>query len=305
VYVSALQQAEELFMAASEVGYASRPLLAFYGLSQAGRAIAAAATRASGDDWRLTGHGLTAPNLDAELPDLTICQQGGPNTSFTRLARILRSPLLPRRTDPHSVTLAELWDTLPETAARPLLSGAERRPAMYFTCVDTGDLHPLASGILHGIPPEVTDGRERRDAFDAFMRAYPTAAGYDLVRAGADTDAPRYQFHGTVDLQMHWAAGSPEATAAQRLDRIARVMTRYNGAWYLMPAVGGNDRPFHPLLAWWAVLYVLSMLARYQPAEWAAHIDVNSSPYAVDLELLLTDILVALPSLIHETISQV
>jgi hypothetical protein len=42
VYVAALQQAEQLFHAAREAGFASSPLLLFYGLSQAGRAIAAA-----------------------------------------------------------------------------------------------------------------------------------------------------------------------------------------------------------------------------------------------------------------------
>jgi hypothetical protein len=39
----ALEQAEQMFRAAAGVGPATRPLLVFYGLSQAGRAIAAAA----------------------------------------------------------------------------------------------------------------------------------------------------------------------------------------------------------------------------------------------------------------------
>jgi hypothetical protein len=30
-------------------------------------------------------------------------------------------------------------------------------------------------------------------------------------------------------------------------------------------------------MARWAVLFTLSMLARYQPAEWAAHVDVDAS----------------------------
>jgi hypothetical protein len=40
--MAALNQAEELSVAASGVSYAARPLLEFYSLSQAGRAIAAA-----------------------------------------------------------------------------------------------------------------------------------------------------------------------------------------------------------------------------------------------------------------------
>ncbi|MFC4088598.1 YaaC family protein [Micromonospora sp. GCM10011541] len=43
-YVAALQQAEELFRATETSGPASSPLLLFYGLSQAGRALTAAAT---------------------------------------------------------------------------------------------------------------------------------------------------------------------------------------------------------------------------------------------------------------------
>lgn len=58
-YVFALEQAEQMFRAASTVGVATRPLLAFYGLSQAGRAVAAVATSATGDDWVLEGHGIS------------------------------------------------------------------------------------------------------------------------------------------------------------------------------------------------------------------------------------------------------
>jgi len=39
-------------------------------------------------------------------------------------------------------------------------------------------------------------------------------------------------------------------------------------------------------MAWWAALHTLSMLARYQPAEWAAHIDIDASRHAVAIESL-------------------
>jgi hypothetical protein len=51
-----LNQAEELAVAASAVTYAVRPLLLFYSLSQAGRAIAAAHLREKAE---LRGHGLS------------------------------------------------------------------------------------------------------------------------------------------------------------------------------------------------------------------------------------------------------
>jgi hypothetical protein len=43
-YMFALGQAEQMFRTAAVVGQATRPLLVFYGLNQAGRAIAAAAS---------------------------------------------------------------------------------------------------------------------------------------------------------------------------------------------------------------------------------------------------------------------
>lgn len=42
-YAAALEQSEQTFQAAAAVGTATRPMQVFYGLSQAGRAIAAAA----------------------------------------------------------------------------------------------------------------------------------------------------------------------------------------------------------------------------------------------------------------------
>src|SRR5713226_8519062 len=58
VFCAALEQAEQLFTAAEAVGDATRPILLFYGLSQAGRAIAAASTDADSNHYRLSGHGI-------------------------------------------------------------------------------------------------------------------------------------------------------------------------------------------------------------------------------------------------------
>ena len=56
-YAAALEQTEQMFRAAAVVGPATRPLQVFYGLSQAGRAIAAAAVSLKGEDWRLVTPG--------------------------------------------------------------------------------------------------------------------------------------------------------------------------------------------------------------------------------------------------------
>src|SRR5882762_9883298 len=68
-YVTALEQAEQMFRAAATAGTETRPLHVFYGLSQAGRAIAAAASKiSSADGWRLVGHGIRSRGLDGPLP---------------------------------------------------------------------------------------------------------------------------------------------------------------------------------------------------------------------------------------------
>jgi hypothetical protein len=66
-YLSALEQAEQFFKAATTAGTATMPVHLFYGLSQAGRAIVAAAANA-GSDWRLSDHGITCRGIDGSFP---------------------------------------------------------------------------------------------------------------------------------------------------------------------------------------------------------------------------------------------
>ena len=91
-YVFALEQAEQMFRAATTVGIATRPLLVFYGLSQAGRAIAAAASNT--DAWKLNGHGVSTVGLKNRLSDIEVrTGKQGEHGSFVRLSELLDSPL--------------------------------------------------------------------------------------------------------------------------------------------------------------------------------------------------------------------
>jgi hypothetical protein len=115
VFGAALEQAQQLFTAAS-VHYASRPILMFYGLSQAGRAVAACSTKAGTNDWRLSGHGIDVPDLDQrpKLMDLTIGDKG--KGSFTQLAPLMLSGSLP-----DGAPLGQIWITIPDLARTPLV----------------------------------------------------------------------------------------------------------------------------------------------------------------------------------------
>lgn len=61
--------------------------------------------------------------------------------------------------------------------------------------------------------------------------------------------------------------------------------------------------PVDPFVVWSAVLFALSIQARYQPDRWAAAIDVDHSKWAFPLENLLTAALDAIPELLHSTLT--
>lgn len=308
-YVSALEQAEQMFRAASTVGPATCPLLVFYGLSQAGRAIAAAAHSASGDDWKLLGHGITSKGLHADLPDVQIATgKAGDSTSFTRLSDILGSPLWGKST----VALHKLWDCLPENRLHPLREdGPGRRTPLYIDHRSMySDPHPLASAPVCNIPPWVLDAPDSGKALNEYLVAFPGALDYESYSLSRyDPQSPpnftRYS-DGWGELDVNWKVpAGQERTLADRVAHLATMGRWYDGSLYFFPSLVPSQRGPHPLMAWWAVLHTLSMLARYQPAEWAAHIDVDVSRHAVPIERLLKRAIEVVPRLIAEAIDQV
>ncbi|MFI1192651.1 YaaC family protein [Micromonospora sp. NPDC020750] len=309
-YVAALQQAEELFRAARTAGPASSPLLQFYGLSQAGRAIAAAAEDSGDGEWNLSGHGIQARNLTADLPDIAVLTDTADKprsrqTSFVRLSLILGSPLWGK---PQAPTFAQLWDTLPELINKPLRASGDRRTALIADPLSGAEQHPLVSADVSGIPGYLARLDATADGFHKFMAAYPTAVGY--VPVTTQLGVPQYWSeagYDTVRVRLNWYAGPKYPVAEEvRRDQLHAVLTPYGqGSYYLLPEVLPGTGPLHPLMAWWVVLYTLSMLARYQPAEWAACIDINASPYAAAVEYLLHESRTALPDLLLITLRQV
>ena len=83
-------------------------------------------------------------------------------------------------------------------------------------------------------------------------------------------------------------------------------MTRgYAGQRYFLPVLAPMSRELHPLMAWWAVLYALSMLARYEPSSWVTNISVDYSQLAVSIERLLEHAINHVPVLIADAITEV
>lgn len=308
-FVSALEQAEQLFRAAAQVPYASRPILIFYGLSQAGRAIIAADQAKSLAQWQPTGHGIKAMSLDGPLHDILVSNQARQlNSSFLRLADVLDSPTLPR-----PVPLTEIWDTLPELSDWPIENGGNRRstPLELQSMVSPAGENPAAVVRLIGLPPDMANSVDRRAAVIEFLRAYPTLDGYAFDDPPSN-EPPRFEYYGDtraiLGTVLCWRVTTDSRGSHYlRQARIDRAATPYRASdgRLVIPAVGGNDRPLHPLIAWWAILFSLSMVARYKPAVWTRYIGVDTSRQAVPLEVALERALDACPELILYAIRDV
>ncbi|MFK0172613.1 YaaC family protein [Streptomyces sp. NPDC090306] len=290
-YVFSLEQAEQMFRAAASVGPAAQPLLLFYGLSQAGRAIMAAAP-VKGDEWRLVGHGITQDpkTFTGALADIAVTTgRAGTRGSFVRLSGLLESPLWP--TTP--IPLGRLWDNIPENrfASLAKVTDSRRIPLYVEDRSMYREPHQLAAVNVYPFPPWVAQARGEA-ALKKFMDAYPSAKGFDYPWRGSSQEnkTPNFELDldGWGDLELQWEV--PEGSSGSLADRQAliRTMTHpYGRERYLMPAFDEQTHGAHPLMVWWAVLHTLSMLARYEPAQWSRHIAVDSSQHAVPLESLL------------------
>ncbi|WP_307160932.1 YaaC family protein [Streptomyces rishiriensis] len=306
-YVFALEQAEQMFRAAATVGPAAQPLLLFYGLSQAGRAVMATAP-VTGDEWRLVGHGISQDpkTFAGPLAEIAVTtSREGSRGSFVRLSKALDSPLW----QDSAVPLGTLWDCLPENRLSPLnaVTDERRTPLGLDERTLSGGQHPLASVDIWDFPPWVASAGSV-EALKAYMKAFPGSEGFDyLWRGSSEAKEPDFSLDldGWGGLPMHWRVPPGSDGSFEDRRTLIRAMTRpYGRSRYLVPAVGSNAKSVHPLMTWWAVLHTLSMLARYEPAQWSKHIHVDSSQQAVPLESLLEKALSTMPILLAYTLDE-
>jgi hypothetical protein len=308
VFVSALEQAEQLMRAAADVGPAASPLLLFYALSQAGRAIAAARLD---DPWRLSGHGLRAPGAaDASAGFLrrVVKPDGEPMStrrrqSFAGVAAATGSGQLTS-----SLELGAIWAALPELMAplpQPLLEDQTWirplrvfRPMFDAAHMRLADMRPLEL-LVDGLPPGAD-----LDTLLQCLGGYPTAAGaYMWHTLGMRDDVLVTQPGPTGPLPVFCWPDVPTNIhlRAQHLDAIAPDY-RKRGTRLLLPRAGGKDA-LSPLMLWWLFLFCLSSVARYDPEQWVAALDVNHSQLTVPIEAALDSALEALPELILDALT--
>ncbi len=84
------------------------------------------------------------------------------------------------------------------------------------------------------------------------------------------------------------------------VDALDEIVPQYRwvGRRWLRPALSGTEPPPSPLMTWWALLFGLSMLARYHPAKWAAALDRQGSYAAIELERAMDLAVEAVPHLV-------
>lgn len=287
LFQASVEQAEQLFRAGSEVGYAARPLPVFYGLSQLGRAIAAVAAPPS-EEGKLHGHGIRASSLDAtELADVTLRNAG--TGSFTSLATLLGSSSLH-----HATRLGELWPMLPFHHQYPLPGGGTRssllrRPDMLKRMTPDPAPQGMTNGTVWPIGQDMAERADRAELGQLIGR-YPALEGSEIQRQ------PLSRAPGDDDSFLHirWQDSS--------ISPARKMLLRMSTHDWVLPSSDLSGQELHPLLAWWTCLFALSMLARYEPSAWMRHIDVDNSAVAVAIEATLDEALTAVPRLAYGTL---
>ncbi|MHB1523023.1 MAG: YaaC family protein [Candidatus Dormibacteria bacterium] len=280
-YQAALQQSEELWLAARAAGPAGCPVPLFYFLAQAGRAIVAAR-----GDTGAKCHGLEDPVLGDSV--LGCLVQPGRNGWYQKLLKVTDSAHLPPQTE-----LGALMASIPELAD---LDGIDQRwPQAIPVWPVSFAVDPLTSGFQHitstdQVPGAVVlpDLPNDLEGVQAALNLYPDASAAEPSLQCWDTSRGR-------GYLVRWLRTDPSTDP---------LPPRYGGEGFrwMRPNFPSGDPPPSILMTWWAILFTLSMLARYHPVEWVAALDVNRSPEAVVLERAVEVALEVVPELVLEAI---
>jgi hypothetical protein len=277
VFNAALTQSEELFDASRTIGAASRPLPLFYGLSQAGRALAAAYNQT--DNWRVKGHGISIhadDGGDLRAATITVVPRKDASDAYTAAAIALESDRVTG-----STTVASVWAAIPELLQEPHMRGAalpalEIRPDAPSGSLFSGVVEPAHGSIIVADAPteqlvsELLDRYARTCGHRVLIGPMPTV--------GAMTSA-------VIDWPTE---PRPEATPGTKAFRaMPDVAIFVEGSWYLQPPIGEPPSAAKPILVWWLLLIALSSLARYHPQTWTAALELNEARSAVELRSCL------------------
>jgi hypothetical protein len=296
-YGATLQQFEELLEAAALVGPASRPLPLFYAVEQAGAAIVAA--RLASREKDLSNHGLKMRITNGDFVSATVIPKPGGGSTFHAVsAAVASQPLI------SPATLASLWASLPESSGDPL-PGDESPRALLLEPYDQpqsglafAKITSRAEAWVAGLPEAFGTAANRIAFLQRHLSRYPDAAGWESP-GGDQLAVDRDPNHGWM-VRLQWPiphTGSGDERREYLLKTVASYANSPTHGW-LRPLIGGGHESPSPLMTWWILLFGLSCLARYHPAEWTAMLDVDKSRIAAGLEAMLMDGLNTIPGLV-------
>lgn len=300
VFSAALEQAERLWQGSRDVGPAASPMLRFYAVSQAGRALNAGLAP-SGNGWRSrSSHGLTMELRDTSgvltLDDIKVSPHG--SGLFQQASELLGSPNLPTT----GVSVADLlrtcplWEVPGESDERfPLAvrahwasSSVSAEAAVLFVSpvpahLVSIELVPASPANLEYRRPVITDDKamwEWLESFPTLRPILPNATVHKMPQR-ADPLNP----NSAWGVRLDWSLGPrPPMRRIDYLDLTVSPPWEHEPIGMLSSAPVGGEVPLAPLMVCWTVLYALSMLSRYYPAQWVRMLDVDESRLAVPLE---------------------
>jgi len=293
-YTTSLMQAEELWHAAKKVTPLASPILRYYSVMQAAQAVVVSSPLAN-SRWQATkGHGLTldVPMIKggARLSlEQVFIRPAGEGMMAQKLAEALETPLLSQR-----ASLIELIAALPVQSLLTDDADLPRKP-LSVTPASVGIEYHGPQLDLNRVPPSLArvDARgwavaPALDEVLDVLSAYPSLARLPRpikVIANPNTS----EEYGTT-LHLCWER--EKFFAYSEWEHFLDIWTvprsihlRHDGL--VLPAVGGNDQPQHPLVTWYLVLYAFSILARYHGAHWRQLLDYDENEDAVALRRLV------------------
>jgi hypothetical protein len=310
LFASALEQSEQFFRAADAVGYETKPVMLYYGLSQAVQAILVAKRNPKISQRPATSHGTDCPNRDQtkNVGDVEIIATPGQAGAFGLLADTLGSPSLPG-----PVALRQMWISLPEGVQLPpsgadelfgaaLLERHDNRnygDAFQNTTARVAKLAHLPYALM---PLDVAEVERQ------VVERYPALRNFHVI---ADTRECPEVAHWVLlldppslraSLSFHRQDRRMEHSEVFGMSEMGpRAYAHPEGpSLWLPPALPGSTAPLHPLNTWYAVLFALSELARYRPLTWARAIAVDTSRDASALEHLMDGAHLACINLVAE-----
>jgi hypothetical protein len=300
-FAAAMAQFEEQMTAARIVSPATRPLNLYYGLTQAGMAIAAAHAP---DPWSFASHGLKLLDTAPDLPEIEVRPDG--EGGFQRLAAVVGSSHIAA-----PVSLGSLWRSLPELIDFAVLPGPAK-PSVLRATADPGP-----AGFLQAPPRSVHVFYSGPAAVRVRIKisALPASGdiGLDSLRDWKidASEWPVQEVRPEEDLSVRMllpgSAKQPSMPASEMsaiIDAVAPEY-RYRSERFVRPSVEGEGKSApSPLMTWWLLLYSFSVLARYQPRKWTRLLDLDTPGYAASLQFCLEAALSAIPHLVLEALDK-